>query len=211
MPARLINLAGQRFGDLTVTALSPIRSSSGGARWRCVCVCGTETEVAASDLRKHRSGQIMSCGCRRNEAGEKNRTHGQSNSPEYAVWSSMKDRCTRSSHPHYSRYGGRGIGVCERWMDSFESFLSDVGPRPHPAASLDRIDNDRGYEPGNCRWATPSEQAANRVSTNIIEHNGQRMCKADWARKLGITPQSLSRRIREWGLERALTETRHGV
>jgi hypothetical protein len=124
---------------------------------------------------------------------------------------SMKARCLNPVRESYANYGARGITVCEAWATSFEAFLADMGPRPGPGMSIDRIDNDRGYEPGNCRWATATEQAENRRSTKFIEFDGRRLSQAAWARELGITSQSLSARLKKWGVVRALTEGRHGV
>lgn len=102
----------------------------------------------------------------------------------YTAWRAIKDRCTNPSTKHYHRYGGRGITMCEAWAASFEQFKADVG-EPFPGASLDRIDNNRGYEPGNVRWATRKEQANNRVTNVVVEHNGQAMTLAEWAAHLG--------------------------
>lgn len=118
----------------------------------CRCVCGKEKEVRHQYLRKGRS---TNCGCltiRRNN----------SKNLAYGCWQSMKKRCNNPKDPFYHRYGGRGIKVCDRWQQSFRDFLSDVGPRPSKTYTLDRIDNDGDYEPGNVRWATPKEQTANR-------------------------------------------------
>ena len=163
----LIDLAGQRFGRLTV--MRCVRR--GGGRhvlWLCRCDCGRVAHVSSDSLR---SGGTRSCGCLSREkaairmrawrplfshAG--NRQHGMCGSPTYASWKAMKARCTHADNP---RYGGRGIRVCESWLYSFEHFLADMGPRP-PGTSIDRINNDDNYEPGNCRWATYSEQNRNQ-------------------------------------------------
>lgn len=139
-------------------------------------------------------------------------THGQCRkghrSPAYISWISMKSRCTNPNWPGYERYHGRGIRVCERWMNSFVDFLADMGPRP-PGTTLDRIDNDKGYEPGNCRWATSRQQAVNKSQTRILVHEGRSMSMVEWAEEIGINYSALQERIRKWPLARALTEPSH--
>jgi hypothetical protein len=168
----LIDLGGQRFGRLLVTEQQPRRSLSGGVRWHCLCDCGGETTVASWELR---SGTTVSCGCFRQETSalklRKYRRpsepiHGHARtshrSAEYTAWRGMLARCYQPSSPSYKNYGARGITVCERWRNSFVSFLVDVGLKPDPRLTLDRIRNDVGYEPGNVRWATWTQQNNNR-------------------------------------------------
>jgi hypothetical protein len=115
--------------------------------------------------------------------------------PEYAVWRQMNQRCTNPRSQRYDRYGARGIRVCEAWARSFEAFLADMGRRPSDGHSLDRIDNDGNYEPGNCRWATKAEQNRNRSDNVILEHDGRRMTVAEWAREIGVNHRTLAGRI----------------
>lgn len=120
------------------------------------------------------------------------------------VWKAMRTRCSSPKYPEYHLYGGRGIQVCERWMNSFEAFCADMGPRPL-GAQLDRIDNDGNYEPGNCRWATPTEQARNRRTTKFVEWRGETLSVPDWANRIGLPIDTLYHRLERWSTERSLT------
>lgn len=124
----------------------------------------------------------------------------------YKAWQSMLQRCTNERHKHYARYGGRGITVCERWM-VYENFLADLGECP-PGLTLEREKNERGYEPGNCHWATRQEQALNTSLTTFYEFNGERLPAATWADRLGYSVGGLKKRVRRLGLEIALVTPR---
>ena len=171
-------MLGDRYGRLTITgAFGPDRH--GNKRWVCRCDCGVDTVVTQGHLR---TGHTVSCGCYQAElaaaqsatAASHRRTHGHSGrpkSPTYLAWLNMKSRCTNSNHPTWYLYGGRGITICDEWLHSFETFLRDMGERPpNPEEwngrraywSIDRIDPDGDYEPGNCRWASWSEQRQNQ-------------------------------------------------
>ncbi len=135
-------------------------------------------------------------------------THGKAGTKEHAAWSHMIQRCCNPDNPGYPEYGARGIRVCNRWRESFEAFLADVGIAPSRRHSLDRFPDQEGnYEPGNVRWATPSEQNRNRRSNRFLTFRGLTLCQADWAKLIGVSPATITHRLRAgWPLERALTE-----
>lgn len=113
--------------------------------------------------------------------------HGMSRTPEYRAWCNLVQRCTNPANPRFADYGGRGISVCTRWRESFPAFLEDMGPRPSASHLIDRIDNDRGYEPGNCRWTTMREQARNKRSNVVLEFEGERVILADLRARFGVS------------------------
>lgn len=163
---KMLDLSGQRFGKLV--AIEPNgKTKANKVLWRCQCDCGNETLSVSSNLTSLRS---TSCGCvGRKKASERmariSLKHGHAkrgkHSSEYRSFMSMHGRCKYDCVNSFEHYGGRGIQVCDRWS-SFENFLVDMGPKPSPRHSIDRINPDRGYEPGNCRWATAREQRQNR-------------------------------------------------
>lgn len=152
--SKLVELSGQNFNNLTVISRSNRRSSA-GAIWHCQCVCGNFAEVPTLKLR---NGLIKSCGCKQND-GHSNFKHGHSaaKTRTYRTWKEMRQRCMNPNSDKWKWYGGRGITICERWS-SFEAFIADMGDRP-VGKTLDRLDSDGNYQPDNCRWATPKEQA----------------------------------------------------
>lgn len=161
------DLIGRRFGRLVVQSLVTGRKPR---TWQCVCDCGRVVETLHGSLW---NGMTSSCGCFRAENPSRLRHgHGRkagNGSPEFRSWRAMVQRCTNKNHAAFARYGGRGISICQRWRESFEAFLSDMGPRPE-GTTLDRFPDPNGnYEPGNCRWATAAQQNRNTRSTVITE------------------------------------------
>jgi len=170
MPFR--DLTGNRYGRLVV--VEPIRLSSTETKFVCKCDCGTVTTVWRQSLVQ---GHTNSCGCLSREAHTK---HGGSWRPEYKVWKALRRRCLCSTDKQYHDYGGRGIKVCQAW-DDFSVFFNDVGPRPSAAHSIDRIDNEKGYEPGNVRWATHQQQNSNTRRNRYVSIYGRGMTVAEAA------------------------------
>lgn len=199
--------AGDKYGRLTI--IREVESKRSGKNiQRCVecrCECGVLKEYRLYTLR---NGNTKSCGCLAREAtSAMMRTHGLSDTKEFKIWNGMLHRCSNSDSQAYRHYGGRGIKVCERWSTSFEAFLEDMGPRPSAKHSIDRIDNDGNYEPGNCRWATQKEQARNTRVNYLVEHDGQTKCVAEWAEQCGVKPSILYHRLVNlgWTFEKSVS------
>lgn len=184
---------GQKAHMLTAIGSAPHRGGRRAIRVRCDC--GSEKNLALHDF-----GRTVSCGCesRRRAAARTaaRATHHLTGTPEHRVWVSMRNRCNNPRNYDYPSYGGRGIRVCGRW-DDFCLFLADMGPRPTPSHSIDRIDNDGAYEPSNCRWATHKQQMRNRGNTPRVEFGGQLVALRDVADELGIDRNTLLRRYQQ--------------
>lgn len=197
----LIDLKGRRFGQLVVIERASDQADWPGAHWLCQCDCDTMKVVYGQNLRR---GRTVSCGCKK-KTHPGNLKHGygrdgEKRTSEYLAWVNMRQRCNNPNVPQYADYGGRGITVDPAW-DSFEQFLSDVGPRPTQLHSLDRIDNDQPYGPRNCCWATREAQNANR--RNLGTKTMQRLpdyledCVSFLERHIGDIPPLLRDRLQE--------------
>lgn len=188
---------GLRYGRLLVIDSIYIRGL--GTGWKCRCDCGKEIYVSASNLD---SGNTKSCGCLHKD---NHRTHGKTKHRVYVIWKAMRQRCGNPKAASYPNYGGRGISVCERWL-TFENFFEDMGD-PGEKLTLERIDNDGNYEPGNCRWATYSEQLNNRRNNVYFEAFGKKQTLTQWAQEYELPVTTLKNRLRRAKLpiEKALT------
>lgn len=194
---------GDRFKRLLVVACEGRRD--GHLFYLCQCDCGAET-TQRKDALIH--GGSVSCGCYAREAiAKRARKHGMSGAtPEYQAWAHMIRRCHTPTTESYKYYGARGIIVCDRWRLSFENFYADMGPRPSPKHSIDRIDNNGNYEPSNCRWATTHQQASNTRKNQWLTFRGETKTVSEWTRVLGFPREVIrSRLARGWSVEQALT------
>ncbi len=192
---------GKRFGRLTVMS-----ATRGDERWMllCKCDCGNEHLCSAS---KVRCGEMISCGCARKDSPAiksfaKSRRHFKERRakdfPEYDVWHGMRWRCNNPKSEKYPQYGGRGIKVCARW-ENFRNFVEDMGPRPSLKHSIDRIDNNGNYEPGNCRWATSQEQGENKQNTVKLTIGGVTKALVAWCRETGASYHNVHWRLKKRG------------
>lgn len=185
-----IDLTGHKYGRLTVKEMG--HRNNRRRSWLCLCDCGKTTFALAENLR---SGNTISCGCLRRETiAAQNARHGYSREVMHNLWCAMRQRCENPSNGSFANYGGRGIKVCERWQ-VFENFLEDMGSKPSPKHSIDRINVNDGYNPPNCRWATRSQQARNTRLSKIIDTPSGPMQINDAAEFFGIPASRLSARV----------------
>lgn len=205
MPKRIEIYTGQQFGRLTYLGEAGLKNN----RRICLfaCDCGKTTKAGLHDVR---NGHTRSCGCYHNEIRSiVCLTHGHTanrrSTPEYRAWKAMKARCFDPNNISYKNYGARGVTVCEEWLNDYPSFLKEIGRRPSKNHSVDRINNNGNYEPGNVRWATRKEQRRNSDRIHPVTINGVTKIICDWAAVSGVPEESISSRIRHgWGHERAV-------
>lgn len=198
---KMIDITHKRFGRLVVKRR--VLRESKRTMWLCECDCGKLKVVDGNNLK---NGHVSSCGCyRRQLATQKNLTHGMTKTKAYLAWRNLKSRCENIHDIRYGMYGGRGIAVCNEWR-SFEGFYQDMGDAPE-GMSIDRINNDGPYCKENCQWATNEEQCNNKSTNHVISFNGETRTMTQWARKIGIMPDTLERRINKlrMPIEKALT------
>lgn len=182
-------MVGKKYGRLEVLGTIPGKYS------RCVCRCECGV-VVKEETNLVLTGNTKSCGClKRETAAIRCRTHGMSKSKEYRCWQSMKERCYSGTGAEYESYKRRGITVCDRWISSFENFYSDMGPMPTKKHTVERVDNDKGYSPENCRWATRQEQAQNTSKSVLLEIDGKRKTLAEWGRIGGVSEEAIKYRM----------------
>lgn len=172
---------GQKMNDATLVRCLGIPEGKTNIAWECLCKCGVTFMALASNLR---SGNTMSCGCRRRSL-RNNRSHGMSKHKIFSLWSQMIQRCHFEGNAAYKNYGGRGITVCERWH-KFENFYEDFGQFRAANLTIDRIDNNLGYGPGNCRWSTKQEQGRNRRGNLPLTIKGETRLLCEWAELSGL-------------------------
>ena len=178
---------GDKVGRLTILGIERV-NEKGSTRVFCTCQCdcGNIKKIRMDSI-STKSRKTQSCGCYAKELSSiRNSSHKMSNTTTYKSWFSMRNRCFNPNNPSYSNYGGIGITVCDRWKDSFENFLNDMGERPSKAYSIDRIDVNGNYEPNNCRWATQVQQQNNKRNNSTITYNGETRTITEWSRILGI-------------------------
>jgi len=207
------DLAGQRFGRLIALYDTGERKDR-KAVWHCRCDCGTEVDVIGRNLT---GGHTTSCGCyNRERTVEAHTVHGMARHGKqhsvYWIWRAMCQRCENQDHKYYKNYGGRGITVCDEWHDPQVFINWALASGWERGLSIDRIDNNGNYEPGNCRWVTWKEQARNKRNNHLITFDNKTQPLAQWAEGLNIPVNTLRSRINQlhWPIERALTEPSHG-
>lgn len=206
---QFIDETGKRYGRLTILSFSHFEQEGKGRRpfWNCQCDCG---KIVKKRSKTMKNGDSLSCGCiRRETTTAKNYVHGSAPrkacSPEYKTWCDIIKRTENQKYIHFKNYGGRGITVCERWRNSYSNFLGDMGQKPSPKHSIERINNEGDYEPSNCCWATQKAQCRNKRNNHKITHEGTTLCLGAWAEKLGMNYMTLYSRIRKgWTISESI-------
>lgn len=183
---------GVRIGNLVLVEKTHKVTTRKRPAWRCLCDCGNSIVVLSQSLS---AMSAKCCGCeRRRKTAQAQITHGMSRTKEWHAWCNMRARCADPNHQSYHNYGGRGIRVCQSWMESFDNFFSDMGIAP-PGTTIDRIDNDGDYSPTNCRWTSRKEQARNTRRNRIVQARGKSQCVAAWAEELSVPYDAVRDRL----------------
>lgn len=205
---KINNIEGKKFGRLLVIELHSISRNGrqSKVKWICKCDCGNDVVCTGDNLR---GSHTKSCGCFKSQSSAgRAYKHGMHGSHTWLSWREARYRVSNPNHPKWHRYGGRGISMCERWFNSFEEFFKDMWTCP-PDKTIDRINNDGDYEPGNCRWATPSEQANNTSTNGIVKSNGTEMTISQYCKLHGLCPSKFRYRhvVRGLPIEIATKQT----
>ncbi|MCL6479319.1 MAG: AP2 domain-containing protein [Peptococcaceae bacterium] len=205
--SRAIDMSGEKYGRLTCLQATGETTKNRSALWLCICDCGNMTIVSRDSLRK---GNTRSCGCLFREINRKKPLkHGLTMNKErlrlYNIWSAMKARCQNPNNSTYHSYGGRGIKVCDEWLEFKPFYEWAISNGYNDGLTIDRRDNNGNYEPSNYRWVTPKEQSKNTRRNHPISYNGQTKLLSEWSKELGIDIPLLIWRLRKWGIEKALT------
>jgi hypothetical protein len=191
--------AGQFFGRLLLVAYAGRLNNK--TMWICRCECGESRTLAVENLV---SGATVSCGCHRKKILDKT-SHGLAGKRAYNIWKNIVDRCRNPNNRHYADYGGRGVDVCDEWLD-VTNFYRDMGDPPD-GRSIERLDNNLGYSKDNCVWATDTQQRRNKRSSRLIEYAGMTMCQSDWAKLMSIPVETLFARVKRMGAEVAIASS----
>jgi hypothetical protein len=196
-----------KYGMLTPVAYSHYKRNPSNQYWEFLCDCGNYKISSLGDVKR---GKINSCGCiRKKQLAERNKAnakHGYFGTPTYTSWSGIIERCYNPNSGNYMMYGAKGITMCQRWRESFENFLEDMGDRPE-GCSIDRIDVYGNYEPENCRWSNAKTQARNRTNNVRYEYDDKYLTLPEWSEITGIRADTMLCRIKKlgWSIEDALT------
>lgn len=197
---RYKDISGQKFGRLTT--LYRLHNTKGRTKWLCVCECGNFAEVCINELQ---NGDTKSCGCLHKEGNHK--THNKRHTRLYSIWAEVKKRCYNHNYKQYQDYGGRGIAVCSEWKNDFQAFYDwSMANGYNNTLTIDRIDVNGNYEPNNCRWATPKQQARNKRNNIYFTYNGETHCLMEWCEILGLNFSTIYSRLNLQGktIEEAL-------
>lgn len=207
--SRLKNLVGMKFGRLTVLERADDRVNKKGKHsimWKCLCECGNIKVISRNSLLSH---NVQSCGCLRAEKTRERRfRHGLRNTQLYRAWSNIKTRCYNPKKDTYAYYGGKGITMCQEWLNNFMAFYNwSMNNGYKKGLTIDRLNPNGNYEPSNCRWVTASQQQNNKLNNHIIEYNGEIHTLAEWSSLLNLNYGTLHRRIQylNWSIEKAFT------